>query len=409
MRRLPGISGKIFYALGLEDINVVAISQGSSELNISVIVNEKDQKKALNVIHESFYPSIDDTLQIYLAGVGLIGSELIKQIQELKHPYLKICGLTNSKKMFFANKGITYKNWKSDLLDKGEKANIKKFAERIIAEDYPKKVFVDCTANEEVASVYETLLKNDVSVVAANKIAKTQSYKQYKKLRDLANQTGLHLNYETNVGAGLPVIETLQTLLKSGDEITRIEAILSGTLSYLFNTFVKGTRFSEIVKQAKEAGFTEPDPRIDLSGMDVARKILILARESGADFELKDVKVKGFLPQSCMDAKDVEGFFKELENNNDYFDKLLGQAEKENKVLRYIAKYEKNTVDVGLQKVGAEHPFYFLSGSDNILAFTTKRYNQTALVVKGPGAGAEVTAAGVLADILKIFPKRIFV
>lgn len=408
MRRLPGISGKIFYALGMEEINVIAISQGSSELNISVIINRADQKRALNVIHEAFYPSADDTQQIYLAGVGLIGSELIKQIQELNHPYLKICGLTNSKKMFFTNKGINYKSWRSDLLSKGTAANIKKFAKAIIEEDYPKKVFVDCTANEAVAAVYEVLLKNDVSVVAANKIAKTQSYKQYKKLRDLAKQAGLHLNYETNVGAGLPVIETLQTLLKSGDQIIRIEAILSGTLSYLFNSFKKGTKFSDIVKQAKAEGFTEPDPRIDLSGMDVARKILILARESGANFELKDVKVKGFLPKSCLEAKDVDSFFKELEKNNDYFEKLLAEAQKENKVLRYIAKYEKNSVEVGLQKVDTNHPFYSLSGSDNILAFSTKRYNKTALVVKGPGAGAEVTAAGVLADILKIFPKQIF-
>jgi aspartokinase/homoserine dehydrogenase 1 len=406
MRSLPGISGKIFNALGKEKINVVAISQGSSELNISVVVKNIDQKKALNVIHEAFYPVSGEIFQIYLAGVGLIGSELLKQIAEINHPDLKVCAVANSKKVYMCSKGVELTNWRKDLDEKGEPAGILDYAKKIIADEYPKKIFVDCTANETVASIYEDLLKNEVSVVAANKIAKTQSYKHYLKLRELAHKTGLYLNYETNVGAGLPVIETIQSMLNSGDKITRIEAILSGTLSYLFNTFRKGVRFADVVRQAKEAGFTEPDPRVDLSGMDVARKILILARESGANLELKDVKVEGFLPQSCIDAKDVDTFFKELEKNNDYFDRLLEDADKENRVLRYIARFEENNIHVGLQKVDISHPFYFLKGSDNILAFASKRYNQTELVIRGPGAGAEVTAAGVLADILKILPKN---
>lgn len=405
MRSVPGISGKIFNALGKERINVVAISQGSSELNISVIVHSDDQKKALNVIHEAFYPVGGEVFHIYLAGVGLIGTELLNQISDLNHAQVKVCGITNSKQVLWDKEGLSLNGWRKLLLNKSKNSDIQKFASRIIKDKYPRKVFVDCTANDEVASIYEEMLKNEISVVAANKIAKTQSFKHYKKLRMLATKTGLHLNYETNVGAGLPVIETLATLLNSGDKIVKIEAILSGTLSYLFNTFKPGTRFVDIVKQAKEAGFTEPDPRVDLSGMDVARKILILARESGADLELKDVKVTGFLPQACMEAKDVEDFFKELEKNNDYFDNLLLKAEKENKVLRYIAKYDENLVEVSLQSVDIKHPFYSLSGSDNILAFTTKRYKDTALVIKGPGAGAEVTAAGVLADILKILPK----
>ncbi len=405
MRSVPGISGKIFNALGKERINVIAISQGSSELNISVVVHSEEQKKALNVIHEAFHPVIGEIFHIYLAGVGLIGAELLKQLAQVNHPQIKVCAITNSQQVLWEKLGINLKNWRNKLINKNKNSDIHKFAAKIIEDKYPRKIFVDCTANEEVAAIYEEMLKNEISVVAANKIAKTQSFKHYKKLRSLATKTGLHLNYETNVGAGLPVIETLATLLNSGDKIIRIEAILSGTLSYLFNNFKPGSKFVDIVRQAKEAGFTEPDPRVDLSGMDVARKILILARESGADLELNDVKVKGFLPEACMNAKDVDGFFAELENNNDYFDDLLSKAEKGNKVLRYIAKYQDDLIEVSLQSVDNKHPFYALSGSDNILAFTTKRYSDTALVIKGPGAGAEVTAAGVLADILKILPK----
>jgi aspartokinase/homoserine dehydrogenase 1 len=238
--------------------------------------------------------------------------------------------------------------------------------------------------------------------VAANKIANTQSIMQFKKLRSMNHKGDSRFYYETNVGAGLPVIETLQSLIRSGDKIISIEAILSGTLSYIFNTFKTGISFHDVVQKAKESGFTEPDPRIDLSGMDVARKILILARECGADLELDDIKVNNFLPDECLNAASVDDFFNSLKNNEAFFQSLLEGAEKDNRVLRYIASFKENKIEVGLQKVSTEHPFYSLHGSDNIVAFETERYDNSPLVIKGPGAGAEVTAAGVLNDILKV-------
>ncbi|KAA3610198.1 MAG: bifunctional aspartate kinase/homoserine dehydrogenase I [Calditrichaeota bacterium] len=402
MRRVPGIAGKLFNALGRENINAVAVTQGSSELNISVVVHNKDQKKALNVIHDAFYPETNNVgLSIFLAGSGLIGAELLKQINELGDKSLKVCGIANSKKYLIEKDRIDLKSWQNQFDKKAIKSGKTLFFDEIKKSKNNKKIFVDCSASEIVSNEYETLLENGISVVTANKIANTQSYKNFVRLQELVVNNPVQFNYETNVGAGLPVIETLKMLLRSGDEIIKIEGILSGSLSYLFNTFKKGVSFSDLVKKAGDLGYLEPDPRVDLGGTDVARKILILARECGVSLELSDIKLKSFLPDVCEKAKTVEAFYAELEKNDAYFSDMLSKANSQDKVLRYIASFKNNSLQIGLQAVDQSHPFYNLDVTDNIVAFTTKRYNKTPLVIKGPGAGAEVTAAGVLADILK--------
>lgn len=400
MRRVPGIAGKIFDALGKKSINVVAVSQGSSELNISIVVNLVQQRKALNVIHDAFYAE-KDKLAVYLAGKGLIASALLRQLAELNNPGIIVCGIMDSKKLLINEKGIDLLNWESGLVNSKVPANPDEIINHIQKNTH-RAVFVDCTASEDIANSYNSFLQNSIAVVAANKIANTQSLAKFKELKQFSGKNKAPFLYETNAGAGLPVIETLQSLVRSGDKIESIEAILSGTLSFIFNTFKKGISFHDVVLQAKEKGYTEPDPRIDLSGMDVARKILILARECGAGLELADINIKKFLPDACINAADVDGFFESLKKNETAFQSMLEEAEKENQVLRYIASFKKNKIEIGVQKVSADHPFYMLQGSDNIVAFTSQRYNHTPLVIKGPGAGAEVTAGGVLNDILKV-------
>jgi len=403
MRRVPGISGKLFNAMGKENINAVAVSQGSSELNISVVVHQKDQKKALNVIHDAFYPEANnlDCVNVFLAGPGLIGAELLNQINSLNKSNLKVCGIVNSKKSLIEKAGIALANWQEAFERNAKKSSSRTFIKSIIKDNRNHKIFVDCTANESISDCYEQLMENGISVVTANKIANTKSIKQFERLKELSSSKDVYFNYETNVGAGLPVIETLKMLLRSGDEILKIEGILSGSLSYLFNSFTAETKFSNLVKKAGSLGYLEPDPRVDLGGVDVARKILILARECGAQLELSDIKLNSFLPKTCEKAKSINAFFIELEKSDKYFDEKLSLSKAEGKVLRYIASFERNSLTVSLQKVSQQHPFYNLDVTDNIIAFTTRRYNKTPLVIKGPGAGAEVTAAGVLADILK--------
>ncbi len=403
MRRVPGIAGKLFNALGKENINVIAISQGSSELNISVVVHNKNQNKALNVIHDAFYPekSSHENVNIFLIGPGLIGSELLNQMNALQNSNLKLVGIANSKKSLIEPEGIDLANWKTLFDDNSKKSTSKQFFNSIIKNTKQNTVFVDCSANESIADEYEHLLEKGISVVTANKIANTKSLSKFTRLQGLSSKKGPQFHYETNVGAGLPVIETLKMLLATGDEILNIEGILSGSLSYLFNSFKEGVKFSDLVKKAGSLGYLEPDPRIDLSGMDVARKILILARECGSQLELSDIDVGTFLPNSCERTKDVDHFFRELEKSDNYFNDLLSRVESAGKVLRYIATFENNSIQVGLRQIDQQHPFYNLDVTDNIVAFTTRRYNKTALVIRGPGAGAEVTAAGVLADILK--------
>jgi aspartokinase/homoserine dehydrogenase 1 len=298
--------------------------------------------------------------------------------------------------------GINLTNWKDKIESSGTKTKLSDFVEEMINLNLQNSVFVDCTSSKDVITQYERILSSSISIVTPNKLANSGKYEDYVKLQKAAFKHGVKFLYETNVGAGLPVINTLQDLKYSGDKIVRIEGILSGTLSYIFNTFKGDKKFSDVVLEAKEKGYTEPDPRDDLNGMDVARKILILAREAEGQLEFTDVKVENILPESCRKAKTVDAFFKELEKNNDVFAKRRDDADKKGKVLRFIAKYENGKATVSLEAVDSAHPFYSLSGSDNMISFTTERYKERPLVIKGPGAGAEVTAAGVFAEIISI-------
>lgn len=409
MKRTPGISGRLFQALGKNGINVVAIAQGSSELNISVVINKHDEAKALNVIHEAFFLSDTKSLHIFLVGTGQIGHTLIKQIERQKEYLLrehsldiKLTGIANTRKMFFDEDGISLLKWKEILQEEGQTSCMERFIETMKDLNLANSVFIDCTASEQVIAFYKDLLKSSISIVTPNKKANARDYKTYKELKDTAAKYGVKYLYETNVGAALPVISTLKDLISSGDKILKIEAILSGTLSYIFNNFTGDRRFSTVVKEAKDKGFTEPDPRDDLNSIDAARKLLILARETGLTMELEDIKIEGFLPKNCQEAETVDEFMTELEKSDDYFETIKIKAENKEKALRYISSLKDNRGNISLEEIDRNHPFFTLSGSDNIIAFTTERYKERPLVVKGPGAGAEVTASGVFADIIRI-------
>ena len=409
MRYQPGISGRLFQALGKNGINVVAIAQGSSELNVSVVINRSDESKALNSLHEAFFLSDTKELHIFMVGVGLIGSTLIQQIKkqsvflkEKRSLELKIVGLANSKKMAFNLDGVDLDNWKAAIDTAEEKMTIGGFVEKMKSLNLSNTIFIDNTANEQISNYYESILDASISISTPNKIATSSAYLQYQRLKTIAEKRGVQFMYETNVGAGLPVISTLTDLINSGDQILKIEGVLSGSLSYIFNSYKKNTNFSDIVLKAKELGYTEPDPRTDLNGIDVRRKLIILARETGLALEANDVEIENILPQACQDAKTVDDLFVELEKANDYFEAKRAEAAKENKVLRMIAKLENGKASIVLEAVDNSHPFYSLNGSDNMIVFTTERYKERPLVVRGPGAGAEVTAAGVFAEIITI-------
>ncbi|MFA6743312.1 MAG: bifunctional aspartate kinase/homoserine dehydrogenase I [Candidatus Neomarinimicrobiota bacterium] len=408
MRKTTGLAGRLFSALGEKAINVIAIAQGSSELNISIVIDQKDEIQALNAIHDAFFAK-KTKMNLFLFGVGQIGSALIEQIktnyENLLEKYaldLKVVGLANSRKMLIDRDGIDLNDWRQRLSDCTVKSDMPALLHEIKTLNLDNNVFIDCTASKEIVNHYEHLLAGRTSIVTANKIGNTGPYAQYLKFRELAKSKHVHFLYETNAGAALPIISTLRDMINSGDRILRIEAILSGTISYILNNFVSRKKFSDVVREAKAKGFTEPDPRDDLSGLDFARKVLILAREIGIQVELSDIQIEPLLPQNCLTAPSVEAFFVELEKSNEYFDKLLNRAHSEGKVLRYIAIYENEKTALKLQSIDKNHPFYSLSGSDNIIAFTTTRYSENPLVIKGAGAGAEVTAAGVMADIFKI-------
>lgn len=408
MRYRPGIAGRLFQALGKNGVNIVAIAQGSSELNISIIIPAADETKALNAIHEAFFLSDTQTLHLYLVGVGLIGGTLLKQIEaqaaflrEKRSLEIKVVGLANSRRMAFSADGVDLAHWEN-ALDSGEPFSMPRFLAEMKSLNLPNAIFIDNTASEEVAGYYAQILDASISVSTPNKQAASSPYAQYRHLKDIAAKRGVLWRYETNVGAGLPIITTLNDLIHSGDRILKIEGILSGTLSFIFNNFGQNAKFSEIVTEAKKRGLTEPDPRDDLSGADVRRKLLILARETGLPLESADVKVENILPAPCLAAQSVSDFFLELERHDNHFEQLRQAAETEGKVLRFVATLEDGEAQVVLRSFDQSHPFYFLSGSDNMVVFTTERYRERPLVVRGPGAGAEVTAAGVFAEVMSI-------
>ncbi len=409
MRNTTGVAGRMFESLGKNGVNIRAIAQGSSELNISAAVGKEDEAKSLNVLHETFFLSDTRSVNIFVLGTGLIAKTLLKQIQsqakylkEHQSLEVKLTGISNTRQMLTNEDGITIKKWDKELAENGEKAKLAAFIKQMIDMNLSNSILVDCTASSYPIKHYAKVLTNSISIVTPNKIANSGSMEDYLHYNFLAKKHGVKFLYETNVGAGLPVISTMQDLMQSGDAINKIEAVLSGSMSFVFNSFDGSRPFSEIVKEAQEKGFTEPDPREDLSGKDVARKALILAREMGLHVNPADVEVENILPAACVKAKTVDQFFEALEKNDDHFSALQTEAAKKGKVLRFMASIDKKKMKVGLQAVDMKSPFYPLAGSDNMIVFHTKRYSNTPLVVKGPGAGAEVTAAGVFAEIITI-------
>jgi aspartokinase/homoserine dehydrogenase 1 len=409
MRRTPGISGKLFSALGRNGINVRAIAQGSSEVNLTVVISRRNLSKALNTVHEAFFLSETKTLNVFMAGIGLIGSTLLEQIAqqadnlfENRRLRIHFIGLINSRKMLIREEGISIERWQEIMEQEAEDCDMSLFVRRMKELNLPNSVFVDCTSSDSVIRYYQEILQSAISIVTPNKLANSGSYDNYLQLKQTALQAGVQFLYETNVGAGLPVIRVLQDLKDSGDKVNSVEGVLSGTLSFIFNSFSGDRKFSEVVKEAQQKGFTEPDPRDDLNGKDVARKILILAREIGLPLEPEEVSVENILPESCLQADSVEAFYRQLEEADAELEDRKRKAVSEGRRLRFIARLSEGKASVNLQAVDDGHPFYALSGSDNVISFTTARYRERPLVVKGPGAGAEVTAAGVFADIISI-------
>ncbi len=409
MKSHQGISGKMFSTLGSNNVNIRAIAQGASEKNITAVIEHKDIKKALNTLHNAFFEGNTKQLNLFVVGVGNVGGKLLEQIHqqqkflvEDQQLDVRIIAITNSKKMYFNNDGIDLDNWRESLNNDGESLDMDAFLSKVKELNYRNSIFVDNTANAEVSTRYVDYLENSIAVVTCNKIACSSEYEKYQNLKFLSKKYAAPFKFETNVGAGLPIIDTLKNLILSGDKVTKIQAVLSGSLNFIFNNFVGDVSFYEVVKEAGVQGFTEPDPRIDLSGVDVMRKILILARESGNILELDDIKNDSFLPQTSMNANSVEDFLNTLTPEAAHFNAIRDAAEKEGCRLKYVAEYDNGKARVGLQHIPSDHPFYNLDGSDNIVLFFTDRYSEQPLIIKGAGAGADVTASGLFADIIRI-------
>ncbi|MEP1151989.1 MAG: bifunctional aspartate kinase/homoserine dehydrogenase I [Balneola sp.] len=409
MKQQVGVSAKLFDTLSHNGTNIRAIAQGSTELNISVVIEKKDLKKSLNSIHESFFLSDRKVVNLFMIGVGNVGKVLIEQIS-MQQQYLleqhridlRIAGLANSRQMIFDESGLDLDNWESNLAEKSETMSQENFILRMKEFNLRNSVFIDNTASSEIPELYKRILEASISVVTPNKIAAASDYDTFITLEKTAKRFQSKFLYETNVGAGLPVISTLNDLIKSGDKVHKIQAVLSGTLNFLFNNYDGKTKFSKIVKQAKSNGLTEPDPRLDLSGLDVMRKILILARVNGIEIELDDITNHSFIPEECMDTKSLEKFYTKLDEHEEVFKNIFLEADSKGERLKYVASFEDGQASTGLHSFPPSHPFYNLGGMDNIVLFYTNRYNEQPLVIKGAGAGASVTASGIFADIMKI-------
>lgn len=406
MKSHPGISGKMFGNLGRNGVNVRAIAQGSSERNISAVISVHDVKKAINVLHEEFFETVYKEINLFIAGVGNVGGKLIKQLQQqqqyLLHNHrlkVNVVGLANSRKMIVNEQGINLANWREQL-ESGKEMQLHEFIAIIDSKNLRNTVFADVTANEQLATTYDRLLEKGISVVACNKVACSSTYEYYKKLKNLSGEFNAQFLFETNVGASLPIISTLNDLIRSGDTIHKMQAVLSGTLNFVFNNYDGSRSFAQVVKQAQDEGYTEPDPRLDLSGKDVMRKIMILAREAGELFEMENIANNSFMPEECMQGS-VADFYQSMEKHEAHFKKLYEDALKAGCKLKFVASYEDGKASVGLQHINPQHDFYHLYGKDNIVLFYTDRYVDQPMVIKGAGAGADVTASGVFADIIR--------
>lgn len=408
MKHTPGIAGKLFGALGRSGISVIACAQGASETNISFVVNKKLLRKSLNVIHDSFFLSEYQVLNLFICGIGTVGHSLITQIESQREKLMRenglqlnVVGIANSKKGLFTREGINLKDYKRELLEKGKDCDLNGLLDEVTGMNIFNAVFVDCTASSGVASLYEELLQHNISVVAANKIAASSPYENYMRLKQTAHQRGVKFLFETNVGAGLPIINTINDLIHSGDKILKIEAVLSGTLNYIFNALSAETSMSQAITEAKQKGFSEPDPRIDLSGTDVIRKLVILGREAGYRLDQEDVEKHLFIPDELMQGS-LDDFWKRIPELDADFEARRQKLAEQNKRWRFVARLNEGKATVGLEEVANNHPFYGLESSNNIILLTTERYHEYPMMIQGYGAGASVTAAGVFADIMSI-------
>ncbi|MDI9338487.1 MAG: bifunctional aspartate kinase/homoserine dehydrogenase I [Alphaproteobacteria bacterium] len=407
MKNHSGISGRMFSALGRNGINVRAIAQGASEMNISAVIKNTDITKALNVLHEEFFEQVPKRLNIFIVGKGNVGKKLLELIAQ-QYQYLfehlniniKLVGLSGTNRFVIKPEGISLDSWESEFETFAKQGSIQDFMNDIIQLNLLNSVFIDITAHQDVAKVYPELLKKSIAIIACNKIACSNDYEHYKLLKSLTREFNTSFYFETNVGAGLPIISTLNDLIKSGDSMHSIQAVLSGTMNFVFNQYDGSTSFADVVKKAQQEGYTEPDPRSDLSGVDVKRKILILAREAGHIIEMCDIEGESFLPPSCFEGS-IADFYLELERQEPHFKKLLAAAAAEGAKLKFVARFSNGKAHVSLEHIKPESPLYHLYGKDNIVLFYTNRYPDNPLVIKGAGAGAEVTASGIFADIIK--------
>ncbi|MBR2193210.1 MAG: bifunctional aspartate kinase/homoserine dehydrogenase I [Bacteroidaceae bacterium] len=407
MKHTPGIAGKLFGTLGRNGISVIACAQGASETNISFVVESRFLRKSLNVIHDSFFLSEYQVLNLFICGVGTVGSSLIEQIASQRERLMKerglklnVVGIASGHNAMFCREGLPLENYR-EALKQSAPSNMKRLKDEVIGMNIFNSVFVDCTASAQVAALYHDFFEHSISVVAANKVAASSDYENYAKLKATARKRNVKFLFETNVGAGLPIINTINDLINSGDKIQKLEAVLSGTLNFIFNTISRDIPFSETVRRAKEEGYSEPDPRIDLSGKDVIRKLVILSREAGYRFNQEDVEKELFIPNSLLEGS-AEDFWKNLPSLDADFEERRQRLESEHKHWRFVASLQEGKAKVSLQEVDEHHPFYDLEGSNNIILITTERYHDYPMLIQGYGAGASVTAAGVFADIMRI-------